>query len=70
MGEVRNQLKHARSRRYLSDEEFVDLFGLCGRAIGAATGLRLYLLSLPKNFDSRTDREHREPGTGPTEPKL
>jgi four helix bundle protein len=54
LGEVRNQLKHAHSKQYLSDDDFARLFGLCGRAIGAATGLRLYLLSCPKNFDPRT----------------
>jgi four helix bundle protein len=53
LGEVRNQLKHAHSKNYLTDADFEDCFRLCRRAIGAATGLRLYLLSLPKNFDPR-----------------
>jgi four helix bundle protein len=53
LGEARNQLKHAHAQKYLTDEEFEDLLHLCRRAIGAATGLRLYLLSLPKNFDPR-----------------
>jgi four helix bundle protein len=53
VGEVRNQLRHAHSKKYLSDEEFATLLRLCKRAIGATTGLRLYLLSLPKNFDPR-----------------
>jgi four helix bundle protein len=69
LGEVRNQLKHARARSYLSDAEFQELSRLCRRAIGASTGLRLYLLSLPKNFDPRkvdTKRSapaSKEPGT-------
>ena len=53
LGEVRNQLRHAHSSKYLSDTEYGDLSRLCRRAIGASTGLRLYLLSLPKNFDPR-----------------
>ena len=53
LGEVRNQLRHAHSNKYLRDEEFQELSRLCRRAIGACTGLRLYLLSLPKNFDPR-----------------
>jgi four helix bundle protein len=53
LGEVRNQLKHAHSKKYLSDHDFDQLFRLCKRAIGAATGLRLYLLSCPRNFDPR-----------------
>jgi four helix bundle protein len=69
LGEVRNQLKHAHARRYLSDAEFQELSRLCRRAIGASTGLRLYLLSLPKNFDprkihpKRNDGESDEPRT-------
>jgi four helix bundle protein len=53
LGEVRNQLKHTHSKKYLSDTDFTQLFSLCRRAIGASTGLRLYLLSCPKNFDPR-----------------
>jgi hypothetical protein len=29
------------------------MYRLCRRAMGASRGLRLYLLSLPKNFDPR-----------------
>ena len=53
LGEVRNQLRHAHSKKYLNDADFDRLFDLCRRAIGAATGLRLYLMSCPKNFDPR-----------------
>jgi four helix bundle protein len=69
LGEVGNQLRHAHSSKYLSDEDFQDLSRLCRRAIGACTGLRLYLLSLPKNFDPRRMKPKRvepapkEPGT-------
>jgi four helix bundle protein len=67
LGEVRNQLKHAHSKKYLSDDDFAQLFALCRRAIGAATGLRLYLLSSPKNFDPRKLKRGTRigtPGTG------
>jgi four helix bundle protein len=53
LGEVKNQLRHAHSTKYLTDREYRELARLCRRAIGACTGLRLYLLSLPKNFDPR-----------------
>jgi len=56
LGEVRNQLKHARSKTYLSEPEFQELFHLSNRAIGAATGLRVYLLDLPREFDPRKDK--------------
>jgi four helix bundle protein len=67
LGEVRNQLKHAHSKKYLSDNDFDQLFRLCRRAIGAATGLRLYLLSCPKNFDPRKvkRRDRRRDGSPP-----
>jgi four helix bundle protein len=69
LGELRNQLKHAHARKYVSDEEFSDMSRLCRRAMGASTGLRLYLLSLPKNFDPRktspkpTEEESTKPRT-------
>lgn len=54
LGEVRNQLRHAHSCNYLDDADFQELSILCGRAIGACTGLRVYLLGLPKDFDPCT----------------
>ena len=77
LGEVRNQLLHAHTSKYISDEEFDELRRLCQRAIGASTGLRLYLLSLPKNFDPRhpSKKERRrqaptaETDTANTEPE-
>lgn len=70
LGEVRNQLHHAHASRYISDEEFGELRRLCQRAIGASTGLRLYLLSLPKNFDPRnpSKKERRRKGPEPATP--
>ena len=62
LGEVRNQLRHAHSSKYLTDAEFGELTQLCRRAIGASTGLRLYLLSLPKNFDPRKMNPKRTEG--------
>jgi four helix bundle protein len=75
LGELRNQLRHAHSRKYLTDEEFQEAHRLCSRAIGACTGLRLYLLSLPKDFDPRNhsgnpNRQRRpEPGRVAPEPQ-
>ena len=63
LGEVGNQLKHARARRYLTDAEFRDLSHLCRRAMGAAAGLRLYLLktstlaSCPKGIPPGEDQK-------------
>jgi four helix bundle protein len=71
VGEVRNQLRHAHSQKYLDDNEFRELFTLCRRTLGAATGLRNYLLSLPKNFDPRKNKPSvAEPGeTDPAVPR-
>ena len=38
LGEVRNQLRHARSEKYLNDAEFGEISHLCRRAIGARNG--------------------------------
>ena len=66
LGEVRNQLRHAHARKYLNDEEFQELSRLCRRAMGACRGLRLYLLSLPKNFDPRHNkRAHHDASRRP-----
>ena len=65
LGEVRNQLRHAHASKYLPDEEFRELSRLCRRAIGACTGLRLYLLSLPKNFDPRKPKPNIPPSNPP-----
>jgi four helix bundle protein len=53
LGEVRNQLRHAHSKKYVTDREHDELFRLCRRALGAGAGLRLYLLGLPRDFDPR-----------------
>jgi four helix bundle protein len=74
LGEVRNQLRHAHSQKYLNDAEFGELSRLCRRAIGAATGLRLYLMSLPKDFDPRKHKSGTRESTGASnqnrEPEL
>jgi four helix bundle protein len=61
LGELRNQLRHAHSSKYITDDEFHELRRLCQRAIGASTGLRLYLLSLPKGFDPRDPSNNARP---------
>lgn len=53
IGEVRNQLKHARAHRYLDEAAFNEVDRLCRRALGATRELRLYLLRCPKNFEPR-----------------
>jgi len=70
LGEVRNQLRHAHSKKFLTDEEFSDLFHLCRRAIGAATGLRVYLSSLPKDFDPRRIRNGQPEPSAPGHSEL
>jgi four helix bundle protein len=73
LGEVRNQLKHARSLGYVTDRDFAESFHLCGRAIGAATRLRLYLLSCPRNFDPHRQKPNpatrSRPDQQPNSPK-
>jgi four helix bundle protein len=43
LGEVRNQLLHAKSQGYLTAAEFEEIQDLSNRAIGAATRLQAYL---------------------------
>jgi four helix bundle protein len=50
LGEVQNQLRHARSCGYLGEGEYRELILLSSRALGASTRLHSYLRSLPKNF--------------------
>jgi four helix bundle protein len=68
LGEVRNQVRHAHSSKYLGEEDFQELKRLCRRAIGACTGLRLYLLSLPKGFDPRDPATKARRPPKPPEP--
>ena len=56
IGEVRNQLLHAKDELYIPDEEFREMFHLADRAIGAAVKLQAYLRACPMSRDSR-DRE-------------
>jgi four helix bundle protein len=56
IGEVRNQLLHAKDERLLPDGEFLDMMSLADRAIGAATALQAYLRTCSKKG------EHIRPG--------
>ena len=47
LGETQNYLRHARTQEYVSEEEFVSLWQLSSRAIGACARLRTYLSTCP-----------------------
>jgi hypothetical protein len=47
LGETQNYLQHARTERYLADEEFASLWRLSCRTIGACSRLRSYLSTCP-----------------------
>ena len=51
LGEVRNQLMHAKDERLIAADEFREMFSLAGRAIGAANKLQEYLRTCPKKFN-------------------
>jgi len=50
IGEVRNQLREARARDYVSSVDYEALDLLCRRALGASARFHTYLRSLPKDF--------------------
>jgi four helix bundle protein len=47
LGETQNYLQHAKTQKYISEEEFADLWRLSSRAIGACSRLRTYLSACP-----------------------
>jgi four helix bundle protein len=53
LGEVRNQLMHAKDERFVDDEEFRDMSSLANCAIGAANALQKYLRRCPTKFTQR-----------------
>ena len=53
LGEVRNQLLHAKDEHFVEDEEFREMTSLANRAIGAASALQKYLRSWPSKFTQR-----------------
>jgi len=67
IGEVRNQLLHAKDERLMSDQEFLDMMSLADRAIGAATSLQAYLRTCSKKAEhprtGRHKRANKEPAT-------
>jgi four helix bundle protein len=67
LGEVRNQLLHAKDERLLSDVDFLEMLSLADRAIGAANALQAYLRGCPSKFEHRprprTKRANQEPRT-------
>ena len=56
LGEVRNQLLHAKDERFVSDADFLEMLSLADRAIGAANALQAYLRSCPSKRDHRARR--------------
>jgi four helix bundle protein len=72
IGEVRNQLLHAKDERLLSDAEFLDMMSFADRAIGAATALQGYLRTCSKNREHRRkgDRQRANQESGPDEQKA
>lgn len=67
LGEVRNQLMHAKDERFVDEAEFSEMDSLANRAIGAANALQRYLRSCPSKFTKRATaspkRARLEPGT-------
>jgi len=62
LGEVKNQLRHAKERKYVSAPEFDEMWTLACRAMGATTGLLKYLLKCPPRGGRRdADLKPREP---------
>jgi len=60
LGEVRNQLLHARQERFLDEAAFAEAFSLANRAIGATTRLQEYLQTCPGFFDPKPPKRHRK----------
>jgi four helix bundle protein len=54
LGEVKDQILHARDEKYLDEATFQDLSRLANRAIGANTRLQNYLRTCPKVFERST----------------
>jgi four helix bundle protein len=67
LGEVRNQLLHAKDERFVDEAEFREMSTLANRAIGAANALQTYLRSCPSKRDPRArprrKRSAPDPGT-------
>jgi four helix bundle protein len=63
LGEVRNQLLHAKDERFIDEEEFRETSSLANRAIGAANALQKYLRSCPSKFEHRPRPQRTEPET-------
>jgi four helix bundle protein len=66
LGEVRNQLMHARDERFVDESEFDEMTSLANRAIGAANALQKYLRSCPSKFTQRPKSPNKvvnEPGS-------
>ncbi len=53
LGEVRNQLLHAKDEGFVEDGDFREMTSLADRAIGAANALQKYLRSCPSKFEHR-----------------
>jgi four helix bundle protein len=67
LGEVKNQLEHARSRDFLDESEFRELWTLACRAMAATTNLMKYLRRYARRHRTRNQR-HPHAGRTGTEP--
>jgi four helix bundle protein len=64
LGEVRNQLLHAKDERQISDREFTEMIQFADRAIGAATNLQAYLRTCAPGRERRPQpRQTQNRGT-------
>ena len=70
LGEVRNQLMHAKDERFVDDEEFREMSSLANRAIGAANALQKYLRSCPSKFTHRRRPRAKGADAANPEPKT
>jgi four helix bundle protein len=61
LGEVRNQLLHARNEKFLDEVAFAEAFRLVNRAIGATTRLQEYLQTCPGFFERKPPKRRRKP---------
>ena len=64
LGEVRNQLLHARDEKYLDETAFSESFRVANRAIGATTKLQ-ELQTCPEFFERRPPKRRRKPSNPP-----
>src|SRR5204863_8698330 len=63
LGEIRDQVRHARDEHYISDAEFAKLMHLTDRAIDANTRFQEYLRTAPDYFNRSRPRKRPKPSS-------